>query len=399
MNTYNDHEIVKSMDDMDLNSLVTISSQDSENGILNHTAFSIPVAELSTLGAGISSLVPAFHTVTQTVSVPVDGLYKIANAAPGDVLKIARDGKAWGALKTEAGSSKMAKFEQVGAVPASAQTVAAFNPATMMMAAALYSIEKDLSEISETQKKILSFLEVENESQVEADVDSLTNIAANYKYTWDNEVSVAGNHKLALDIQIRARKNIRLYAKQIADTISTKHMIVAQKDIDRALADLEKKFKYYRLSLFTFSLASLMGIMLSGNFEEGYIDTVKEEIETLSDAYREQFEKGSLYLEKLGNAGAETAIAKRIASTGKTFGKFIGSIPVVKEGTVDEFLQEKGELLQNKAHEREKKAISTFSALSNPGTRVFVNKMEDMIQIYNHTSSICVDKQNIYLIA
>lgn len=399
MNTYSDHEIVESMDDMNLNSLVAMSQQDGEHDLQNHVAFSIPVAELSTLGAGISSLVPAFHTVTETVSISVDGLYKLANAAPGDTLKMARNGNAYGALKTADGSSKMLQLKQAGALSANTQAVAAFNPATMMMAAALYSIEKDLSEISETQKKILSFLEAENESQIEADVDSLTDIAGNYKYTWDNEVSVAGNHKLALDIQNRARKNIRLYAKQIADTISMKHMIVAQKDIDRALADLEKKFKYYRLSLFTFSLASLMGIMLSGNFEEGYIDTVKEEIETLSDAYREQFEKGSLYLERLGNAGAETAIAKRIASTGKTFGKFIGSIPVVKEGPVDEFLQEKGALLQNKANEREMKAISTFSALSNPGTRVFVNKMEDMIQIYNHTSSICVDKQNIYLIA
>lgn len=399
MNTYSDHEIVESMDDMHLNSLVAMSQQDGEHDLQNHIAFSIPVAELSTLGAGISSLVPAFHTVTETVSISVDGLYKIANAAPGDTLKMARNGNAWGALKTADGGSKMLQLKQAGALSANTQAVAAFNPATMMMAAALYSIEKDLSEISETQKKILSFLEAENESQIEADVDSLTNIASNYKYTWDNEVSVAGNHKLALDIQNRARKNIRLYAKQIADTISAKHMIVAQKDIDRALADLEKKFKYYRLSLFTFSLASLMGIMLSGNFEEGYIDTVKEEIETLSDAYREQFEKGSLYLERLGNAGAETAIVKRVASTGKTLGKFIGSIPVVKEGSVDEFLQEKGELLQNKANEREMKAISTFSALSNPGTRVFVNKMEDMIQIYNHTSSICVDKQNIYLIA
>lgn len=399
MNTYNDHEIIESMDDMNLNALVTIPPQEGEPDIRNHVAFSIPVAELSTLGAGISSLVPSFRTVTQTMSIPVDGLYKLANAAPGDTLKMARNGNAWGALKTADGGSKMLQLKQAGALSANTQAVAAFNPATMMMAAALYSIEKNLSEISETQKKILSFLEAENESQIEADVDSLTNIAANYKYTWDNEVSVAGNHKLALDIQNRARKNIRLYAKQIADTISAKHMIVAQKDIDRALADLEKKFKYYRLSLFTFSLASLMGIMLSGNFEEEYIDKIKAEIEALSDSYREQFEKGSLYLERLGNAGAETAIVKRVASTGKTLGKFIGSIPVVKEGSVDEFLQEKGELLQNKANEREMKAISTFSALSNPGTRVFVNKMEDMIQIYNHTSSICVDKQNIYLIA
>ncbi len=399
MNTYNDHEIVESMEDMDLNSLVAMSQSDGKDDIQNHVAFSIPVTELSALGTGISSLVPTFNTVTQTISIPVEGIYKLANAAPGDVLKIARDGNAWGALKTATGDSKMAKFEQVGALSANAQTVTAFNPAAIMMAAALYSIEKDLSEISETQKKILSFLEAENESQIEADVDSLTDIASNYKYTWDNEVAVSGNHKLALDIQNRARKNMRLYAKQIVDAISAKHMIVAQKDIDRVLEDLEKKFKYYRLSLFTFSLASLMGIMLSGNFEEEYIDKIKAEIEALSDSYREQFEKGSLYLERLGNVGAETTIAKRVASTGKTLGKFIGSIPVIKEGPVDEFLQEKGELLQNKASEKEMKAISTFSALNNPGTRVFVNKMEDMIQIYNHTSSICVDKQNIYLIA
>ena len=372
---------------------------DSRTTLEDKKALSVPISELSTLGAGVASLIPTLNTVTQTTTIAVDGLYRVANAGIGDVLKAAKNGNFWGAIKTADGASKMAQFQAAGPITATTKAVSAFNPATMMMAAALYSIEKDLSEISETQKKILSFLEAENESQIEADVDSLTNIAANYKYTWDNEVSVAGNHKLALDIQNRARKNIRLYAKQIADTISAKHMIVAQKDIDRALADLEKKFKYYRLSLFTFSLASLMGIMLSGNFEEEYIDKIKAEIEALSDSYREQFEKGSLYLERLGNAGAETAIVKRVASTGKTLGKFIGSIPVVKEGSVDEFLQEKGELLQNKACEREMKAISTFSALSNPGTRVFVNKMEDMIQIYNHTSSICVDKQNIYLIA
>ena len=50
----------------------------------------------------------------------------------------------------------------------------------MMMAVALYSIEKDLKQIAETQQKILTFLEVENESQIEADVESLMGIVANY---------------------------------------------------------------------------------------------------------------------------------------------------------------------------------------------------------------------------
>jgi hypothetical protein len=48
-------------------------------------------------------------------------------------------------------------------------------------------------------------------------------------------------------------------------------MVVAQAKVDSTLRDLEKKFKYYRLSFYTYSLASLMEIMLSGNFKEEYI--------------------------------------------------------------------------------------------------------------------------------
>ena len=36
--------------------------------------------------------------------------------------------------------------------------------------------------------------------------------------------------------------------------------------------------------------------------------------------------------------------------------------------------------------------------LSNPGTGIFMDKMRDMIQIYNHTSEICFDDKKIYLI-
>ena len=117
-------------------------------------AFSFPIAELSTLSAGVSSLIPAFNTITQTTTMPSEGLYRIANATIGDTLKIAKDGNAWGAMKTATGKSKMVKLSEAGPLTATTQTVNAFNPAIMMMAAALYSIEKDLDEIKATQKKI-----------------------------------------------------------------------------------------------------------------------------------------------------------------------------------------------------------------------------------------------------
>ncbi len=68
----------------------------------------IPMNQLSTLGAAFSTLVPSFRTST----FHVDGLYQVANAGKGDVLKLAKNGNAWGALKTSNGASKMAQFKE-----------------------------------------------------------------------------------------------------------------------------------------------------------------------------------------------------------------------------------------------------------------------------------------------
>ena len=46
-----------------------------------------------------------------------------------------------------------------------------------------------------------------------------------------------------------------------------------------------------------------------------------------------------------------------------------------------------------------KKAVKAFAAIGNPGTGMFVDKMEDMIRIYNRTSQIYFDNEKIYLLA
>ena len=59
---------------------------------------------------------------------------------------------------------------------------------------------------------------------------------------------------------------------------------------------------------------------------------------------------------------------------------------------------EKSSLKLN-AKEIEMSVITAFAEISNPETRVSIDKMEDMIQIYNHTERICFDDKKIYLIA
>lgn len=372
---------------------------DDRLSVLNEKTMSVPIAELATLGAGVSSLIPALNTVTTTTTLATNGLFRIANQATGDVLKMAKNGNAWGAMTKAAGGSKMVQLAEAGPITATSQAVAAINPATLMMAAALYSIERQLGEIAETQKQMLSFLEIKDEAGVEADLETLTELITNYKHNWDRDVYIQSSHKMVMDIKRTARSNMLSYQKKVDELVSAKKVVVAQGQVKSALANLEKRFKYYRLSLYTYSLASMMEIMLGGNFKEEYISNIKEEIIKLSEAYRSLFEKSSCYIEKLGNSALEANMLRGAGIAGNAVGKFIGSIPLIKEGPVDEFLQKAGTQIAKNACSIEKEAVHQFSAISNPGTRVFIEKMEDMIQIYNHTDRVCFDDKQIYLIS
>ena len=359
-------------------------------------SLSMPIAQLSTLGTGVASLLPAFRTVTQTSTVATDGLYKISNTVVGDTLKVAKNGNFWPSFKN---SNKLAQLEKVDSLQSATSMVMPIDPATMMMAVALFSIEQQLGNIAEMQKKILSFLEIEKESEIEADMETLSNIIEKYKHNWDNEQFITSNHKMVTDIQRTTRKNMLSYQKKVKDVIKEKKLIVLQSKIKNTLDELMKDFRYYRLSLFTFSMSSLLEIMLSGNFKEENILSIKEEIQKLTFTYRDVYGECSIYLEGMEKSSIESNLLKGISATSKAVGKFIGSIPKIKDGQFDEHLQEAGVHASDKAKEIETDSIVAFAEMSNPGTSLFTEKMDDLIFIYNQTTDIYFDNNNIYLIA
>ena len=368
-------------------------------GVPAEKSISMPIAQLSTLGAGVSSLIPAFNMVTQTMTMNTQGLYQLANASVGDALKVAKNGNFWGAFKTAEGGSKFAQLAAADPVSATTTMVMNANPATMMMAVALFSVEKEMKNIEEMQKQIISFLEIEKESEIEADVITLTDIITKYKHNWDNERFIASNHKMVCDIQRTARKNMISYQKQVAEALKAKQLVVMGNKVNSTLAEMQKKFKYYRLLLYTFSLSSMAEIMLSGNFKEENIHATIDEIRKNTDEYRSLFGECSVYLEKMSKGSIETNFLKGVGAAGNAVGKFIGSIPKVKDGQVDEFLVDSGKKLRGEAQKISRDVIESFAEVSNPNTAGFMRRLEDMDQIYNKTTKICFDEDNLYLVA
>ena len=393
----NDNEQIKSAESLTEVTENVLSGIHTE--LANKAVMSMPIAQLATLGAGVSSLIPALHTVTQTTTLDVGGLYKLANESIGDTLKVAKNGTFWGAFKTADGGSKFARLKEVGKLTVTNTSSVPIDPATMMMAVALFSIEQQLGNIAEMEKQILSFLEIEKESEIEADVRTLSGIMTNYKYNWDNSLFIASNHKMVLDIQRSARAHMLAYQAMVSDEVKSRQMLIAQKQVNATLEDFLRKFKYYRLSLFTYSMACLVEVMLSGNFKEEYIGGVGVELRKLSFDYRQMFSDCSIYLEKLAGAAVDKKVVKGIGTAGKALGRAIGSIPVIKRGAVDEFLQDKGTKLQKSAESMETDAVRSFAALGNPGVQIFISRLEDMAQIFNHTAEIGFDEKQIFLIA
>ncbi len=388
-NENNKNDIVTSVEEL------LIEAREKE--IPNGNSMLLPFAELATLGAGVASLLPAFNKITETTMTNAEGLYRIANPIKDYALQAAKDGTYWPSLRNGS-SKKMAKLAEVDSISTTNTMVAAANPATMMMAVALLSIEKELGNIAEMEKQIISFLEIEKEAEIESEIISLGKIISNYKHNWDNELYVSGNYVIVCDIKKTAQKNMLSYQKRVTELLKKKNLLIGGSKVNATLRDLQKKLKYYRLALYTYSLAVLIEVMLSGNFKEANINASIGEIRDASNEYRNLFSECSSKAEELSKKAIEAKVLKGVGIAGGAIGKAIGSIPIVEKGPVDEFLIDKGNKIKENVEEISADIVSAFAEISNPNTSGLINKLEDMNRIYNHTAEICFDSKNLYLV-
>ena len=97
----------------------------------------------------------------------------------------------------------MAKLKAVNS-----SNIMTFDPTVMMMSVALAGIEAQLGEIKELNKKILSFLEEEKESEIESDLEILNRSINDFKYNLEDEKYLINNHKQVMDIKRTVNKNM-----------------------------------------------------------------------------------------------------------------------------------------------------------------------------------------------
>ena len=357
---------------------------------LNNNNYSLAVSKLREISPMAIPVADTIKKIVEQSPKSSDKLYRITNLGKNDSLKTMKDGKTfWGAIKKSDGSSAMAKLNQVDS-----NSVMALDPTVLMMSVVLSSIEAELAEIKELNKKIFSFLEDEKQSEIESDLEILNRSINDFRYNLEDEKYLINNHKQVLDIKRTANKNMLFYKKQIKDDLSKGRLFTTSNSMNSIINEIEKNFKYYRLSLYIYSFSSLMEILLLSNYQEDFLLNKRNELDKLDNEYSNEFNNALEYIKNNANKSLESNVLSGLGSAGKAIGNLAEK---VKAKNVDTWLNEKGENLKQTGQNIKDNFLARFESIKESNSKPFINQIEKIDCIYNKTKDIYFDDEKIYL--
>lgn len=361
----------------------------SKNDISTNS-YKLAISKIASTTPIAAPTINALRIITEKSPTKSNNLYRVTNLGKNDSLKAIKNGKTfWGAIKTKENTSKMAKLKKV-----KTNNIMEIDPTIMMMSVALVGIEAELGEIKELSKKIFSFLEHDKEAETESDLEILNKSINDFKYNLENETYLSNNHKQVMDIKRTSNKNIVFYKKQLKDYLSKDKLFTTDSSMNSIIEEIQKQFRYYRLSLYIYSFATFMEVLLLGNYNSDYLLSKKDELDELDNEYLNTFNNALDYIKKNANKSLESNVLSGLGSAGKTLGNLAEKIKVKN---VDAWLNEKGNNLKHTSQDIKDNYVTKFDEIKNTNTKVFTSQLDKVNSIYNKTKEIYFDKDNIYL--
>lgn len=266
----------------------------------------------------------------------------------------------------------------------------------MLIAVAVLAVVKQIKDIKDGQKEIIEILERDKKSQLLADYDLLSSYMEDYRLYWENEASIVVNLNQVKNIKRNAMKDIRSYVEQIEGMVSAKKNISKMQTSSQQIGKILDRFVHYKLALHVFALSQYMEVMLSKNFQAEYLGKISDEIQECAFQFRNLYTSCYDKIEALKKEALTTQAVKKVAGVSKTVGNFIGKIPVVSKGPVDEFLIGMGDIISEAEKEQMKKILSFFIQYKESGLVPIAEHIDMINKLSNKPTVMVYDKKIVY---
>ena len=344
----------------------------------------IPFTEIAALGG-------SFAGVAETLATPAaEGLYRcVFPKGVTGTLAMAKDGS--GALGTimNNGIAGQARWIPVDK---------AIGPACLkaaLVAVAVLAVVKQVQDIKDGQKEIIGILERDKKSQLLADYDLLASYMDEYQYYWENDASLVVNLNQVKNIKRNAMKDLRSYIEQIEGMLAAKKNLLKMQSASYKIGQLLDRFVHYKLALHVFALSEYMEVMLSKNFQAEYLTKIEDEIREHAMKFRNLYTECFDKIEKLKKEALTTQAANKLADVTRSVGSFIGKIPGVKDGPVDEFLIGVGDSISDAEKKQLEKTLAFFMQYKDSGLIPVAEHIATINQLSNKPVVMLYDKNVI----
>ncbi|MBP3883494.1 MAG: hypothetical protein J6D54_00965 [Olsenella sp.] len=364
----------------------------------------IPLSKLTSLGVAFASLPDAFRTVTQTVTSANGEILYRAMDAKGNILSPSqlyafKDGSGLlGSIKQAGGDLAQARFEPVTSVAKKVTTSIPYDPTTLVAAAALMQINAKLDDIKELQQKMFEYAKLQERATLLAGFAVLDEVRESYRFNSDNQTYLASRHNSVADVRKDAERAIVLQRTQLAEELHELGLIHLSTESKRRVVTSLGLLRDYQLAAYLYAYSTLMDVMLVGNFEHDYLESVHQNLEKHALEYRELYTKLLDRVEQDANSSVAVHVAKGLSAFGSGVGRLIASTPVGDATPIDEAVMGGAKMLDGMADgvgENYVKALSTFK----PGfEHTFAECVQDIDRLHNRPLAVVMGGESIYVL-
>ena len=354
-----------------------------------NTYMKLSLSQVTTLGTAFEPLSIAFQNVIKGAE-STSGLYHVKIPKGAQLAKFKNGSGFLGSVLKENGA--------VGGGQAILNPLV-FNPATLIMAATIASINRKLDIMQETQDAILNFLVHKERAELEGDLKTLEEIHENYKYNWNDDTFKESNRNIVLFIKKDAVRKIAFFRKQISSEISKKNFIYSDQWVKKKIDSIEGDFKDYQLALYIYSYSQVLDIILSEKFDSDYIASISKKIEEYTSNYNMLNDLSYEYIEKHVYSSFQSRFYKGTAKVSTGIEENFAFDQNLK-GLIGKTLVLGNEKLEKNHSESINYSINQFNQTlekHNEYVRPFLEDLKTLDKLYNQPVELIFDKENIYI--
>ena len=292
------------------------------------------------------------------------------------------------------------RFQAIDKLPVTetTSTVAPIDPMTMVIAAALFSIDQKLSVLQKKTEEILQFLKLEKQTRQRGNLNMLTEILEEYKADCSNEKMSSLRAIAVQSIKKEAHQDILFYQERISQVVQEQQKLHGVQKSQEMLESVSAEFYEYQLACYMYGFSSFLEVMLQKDFSSSHLQATSKKMQDCAARYNALYRECRTQLANYQRSAIETKLLGGLGSVVKTAGEKLANVPVLSKGPVDEALIGAGESLGKFNRDTVAKRMEQFEPLEEERLSTFVENVNLLDVICNQEDGLMTDCESLYML-